>query len=808
MDDQFLSFCQRYENQFESARAVRDYLDQHPDSDLTNEEATQRLGSSSQFKQRTEDEFESLASIFAGASFLISPLPVERQNNFLLLGHRAVPYYNAGLTNDQLELRDEFGDVLSTSTRDLPWHVIKKYNLGAPFQYQVQPGEVDISEICRKFVHDSDLSGISLFPEVDEGSGKDVAYQLDMHLSELELNVKTYQYQIPQQKWLRARVEDYESGVLSIRPADLSPDELDKNTDEFHSVLVEALENTSSSGHRVMPFLTDVLSEHRKFLRIPCNHWIHVVLESETLQLRQPGVDPEIHDHSQNDGIRTELAEFLMKAEFQGQLEEYREDPGMLVEDACEAYQTGGEPAELYLWLIEQVGADCHDPLLDLLKSETEQEVVFAVTALEATWSETLEQPLKFIASDDRLTEETRNGAMYLLVNYGSESAREYTSRMVQDTGMAQGQLDTEELFQSFIHTPDARIELLHSEEPNREAMLQELIKVDDPRLVFIGATLVYSSRKSFREIGREALMRSGVPLVRQFVHDLKDSPIEPIRRMAGTPMVEGEQFADQDVGTLEHVYMSDFESDGSFMTVYQAKVDDVDHLLFLQQGEQRGILDAHYVTARPDEEQPEQIIDQSIQSGSVEPFEVDGAYARGITIDSEERTLDQVQHLPDAYKAGKMLVYLPGGRSEEQEAFDQFVQESPSRSDEEVFSFCRGEMLSTMSNYIPLCAFEEHDPGRAQKKAQPMELCDSFLQRLKRRFRHIGYLLFLNQNKKQAEIAIEARRRISSSAEREAPVRDALAQNLEEFQQEFEMNAESVPDRLVQLFDSANEMS
>lgn len=805
MDDKFLRFCRKFDGEFHASDAVQDYLDQHPNSEITGEEAANWLNASDQFHLISDTKYESLSSIFEGATFLISPLPVERQNNFLLLGHRAIPYYNSDLTNDQLELRDEFGDVLSTSTRELPWHVIKKYNLGAPFQYQVQPRDVDISEVCRNFVDGQNLEGVSLFPEVDQGSGKDVAYQLDMHLSEQELYVETYQYQIPQQKLLQGKVEDYENGVISIRPVDPSPDEMQTHSDEFHSVLVETLADTPSDEQRVMPFLTSLFSEHRKFLTISCNHWIHVVLESDQLQLRQPGVNPGIGDGKKNDGLRTELAEFLMKAEFQGQLEEYREDPDMLVTDAYDAYRSGGEPAELYLWLIEQIGTDCHDPLLELLKSESEQEVVFAVTALEAIWTDDLEQPLKFIASDDRLSEETRNGAMYLLVNYGSESAREYTSRMVQDSGMAQGDMNSEDLFQSFIHTPDARMELLHSEEPNRETMLRELIKIDDPRLVYIGATLLYSSRKSFREIGREALMRSGVPLVRTFVHDLKDSPIEPIRRMAGTPMLEGEQYSDEDAGTLEHVYMSNYESDGTFMTVYQATVDDVDHLLFLQHGEGRGIIDAHYVTAHPDEEQPEQLIDQSIQSGSIDPFEVDASYARQMTIDSEVRTLDQVQHLPDAYKAGKMLMYLPGGRSGDRDGFEQFIEESPSRSDEEIFSFCRGEMLSTMSNYIPLCAFEGHDPARSRKKEQPMELCDPFLERLKRRFRHIGYLLFLNENKKQAEIAIEARRRISSSAEPNTPVTDALRENLRDVQESFEMDSESVPDHLVQLFESAH---
>lgn len=805
MDDKFLTFCRRYEGDFEASDAVRDYLDQHPDADVTDEDATKSLDNSSRFYQRSDGTYESISSIFEGSIFFINPLPVERQNNFLLLGHRAVPYYSSELTNDQLELRDDFGDRLTTSPRELPWHVIKKYNLGAPFQHQVQPNELDISEVCRDFVDGQNLDGLSLFPEVDRGSGKDLAYQLDMHLSEQELYVETYQYQIPQNQLLRATVEDYENGVISIRPADPSTDEMQTHADEFESVLVETLSEASSSDHRVMPFLTAVLSEHRKFLTIPCNHWIHVVLESDQLQLQQPGVNPVISDGEQNNGLRTELAEFLMKAEFQGKLEEYREDPEQLVTDACEAYQSGGEPAELHLWLIEQIGTDCHDPLLDLLKSESEQEVVFAVTALETIWSKDLEQPLKFIASDDRLTEETRNGAMYLLVNYGSESAREYTSRMVRDSGMAQADLNSKELFQSFIHTPDARMDLLHSEEPNREAMLHELIKVDDPRLIYIGATLLYSSRKPFREIGREALMRSGVPLVRRFVHDLKDSPVEPIRRMAGTPMVEKEQYADEDAGTLEHVYMSNYESDGTFMTVYQASVNDVDHLLFLQQEEQHGILDAHYVTAHPDEAQPEELIDQSIQSGSIDPFEVDASYARRNTIDSEVRTLDQVQHLPDAYKVGKILMYLPGGRSGDRAGFEQFIEESPSRSNEEIFSFCRGEMLSTMSNYIPLCAFEGHDPGRSRKEEQPMELCDPFLDRLKRRFHHIGYLLFLNENKKQAEIAIEARRRISSSAESTTPVTDALRENLRDVQEAFEMDSESVPDHLVQLFENAH---
>ncbi len=809
MNDQFLSFCQRYEGAFESSRAASDYRDQHPESSLTDDEAIQCLRGSNQFKHSDNETFESLASIFSGASFFINPLPVERQNNFLLLGHRAIPYYDSRLTNDQLKLLDEFGDELSTSIRTLPWHVIKKYNLGAPFEYQVQPRGLNLSEECKQFVEGQDLDGISLFPEVDEGRGnEDVAYQLDMHLSDKELEVKTYTYQIPQDQLLQATVKDYENGIISIRPANPAPEALQTHTEEFHSILVEAINDSELTNHRVMPFFTEVFSRHRTFLTDPCNHWVHVLLESEELDLRQPGVDPVVQDHTEDNGIRTELAEFLMKAEFQDQLEDYRANPNMLIEDACEAYHSGGEPAELYLWLIEQIGSDCHDPLLDLLKSDSEEEVVFAVTALEAIWSEDLEQPLKFIASDDRLTEETRNGAMYLLVNYGSDSAREYTSRMVQDSGMGQADLDTEELFQSFIHTPDARMELLHSEEPNREAMLRELIKVDDPKLVFIGATLLYSSRQSFREIGREALMRSGVPLVRNFVHDLKDSPVEPIRRMAGTPMVEGEEYDDEEAGTMEHVFMSNYESDGSFMTVYQTRVDEVDHLLFLQQGEERGILDAHYVTAHPDEEQPEQLIDQSIQSGEVEPFEVDASYARKITINSEVRTLDQVQHLRDAYKAGKLLMYLPGGQPGEQEAFKRFTRESSSRSDDEVYSFCRGEMLSSMSNYIPLCAFEDHDPGRAQKENQPMQLCESFLDRLKRRFRHIGYLLFVNGNKNQAEIAMDAYRRISSSADRNAPVTDALGENLRDFQKAFQMDAETVPDHLVQLFDTANESS
>ncbi len=797
MDNTFLEFCHQFNESFSVAKAVQSYVESGCDVQISQQKAANDLNSSPNFKSVSGGGYESITSIFKKSTFYINPLPEERRGNFLLLGHRAIPYYDDSLKNDVLTLTDEFGEPLPTTVRELPWHIIKRYNLGAPFPAQVQPEGEDLASIYREVLDTTNLEDASLFPDIDDrAESKDLAYQVDLIMSERKLNVKAYRYQIPPDGLLEVQVESYMDGQFSIRPVEPAQEKLRSRTDSFHQELLEYMEHKNITDQRVKPLLTSFYIERRQFLENPGNHWVHVVLQSDKLGLRHPGINPRIVRRTVQNDSRSNMKEYFIQSEFADEIEAYGEAPEKLITDAFKAYNQGRREAEVFLWIIEEIGEPCQEPLLEFLKSDAEEQVVFAVTALETVWTDDLEKPLKFIASDERRSEATRNGAMYLLVNLGSEEARNYTSRMVQNSQLTRENISSpDDLFETFVQTPEARAELLDREEPEQDSLLKEIIKIDDPRIVHVGASLVYSSRKERREIGREALMRSGVPLARTFFHDLRELPLKPLSRLSGTPLVQGEQYHADDAGKIKCVQMSNYGADGTFIILLEADVQSIDHLFLVECCEVRGILDAHYVTAEPEASVPEKFKNNTGRSEADEPFEVNTEYARQIAISSESRALKQFHQLPDAFKTGKILFYLPGGKPGAIASFEEFFEHDATVRDEDVYSFCRGETLSSMAHYLPLCAFDRHDPGEPVQEDQPTNLCPSFRERLANRFRRIGYLLYLNDHTDLARVSSNAVKRVLRNEKNMEPLLKALHENLVEYRRSMDMDHGAFPD-------------
>ncbi len=445
-----------------------------------------------------------------------------------------------------------------------------------------------------------------------------------------------------------------------------------------------------------------------------------------------------------------------MNTEFGELLEEYQDRPVDLVDDAFDAKRDGDPKFDGYMWCIHEMGSDCHEPLISYLAEGTENQKSFAAVALEMTWNEDLENRLKVLASDRRLSDEARNMILYLLANHGSDETRNFTNRIARDEGMLQKELTPEEALQRYVHSVEGRAELIYGRDPRNNELIRQLLNVNSPLVAHLGCPLVYSTRKKRREWGRDAIQSSGLPMLKSFLNDLDDSPSEPLRRFAGTPFVEREQAPDA-AGELVATYSNPHDLSGEFVIGTGARVDDHFHILLVIINQQKGILDAEYAALQEREQSLPELLSGVIPSWELNLFEVHPRYARDVLIDAEHQALHHVQFLPEHYRLGKLITYLPMADPMETGSFQEFWDRSPEGgdiSDRNVHRFCRGDAIEQLSKWVPLCAFNNHEPRQFVSPERPEHLCENFKQQLRNRFKHLGYLLFQNNQEESARIA------------------------------------------------------
>lgn len=696
-------------------------------------------------------EYAIAENLFHGARFPVSLLSWEARENVLLLGHRAIPYYSPALTPADVTLLDEDGKEIPTVEKQISWEILKRFNVGASPRYQVEPVEFDLKE------------RIQSLPEQEQGRrpslqrshpGEDLvpsAYHLNLELSEKQLTVPAYDLPWRGTNSFHVIVKSYEEGVLKMRPGEMTEDQAMEHAEKMEEALVSILPDIST--RKPYPVLRQTMAKNPELASRVGMHWVHVVLQSDQLRLSGACVQPELRLVQEEERQEETIENLAMEIHYGELLEDYESTPVKLVEDAFEARMEGDDEFPGYMWAIQSKGADCHPPLLEMMKEGGEQKLSFVATALEATWSEDLEDQLKLLVTDERLSDETRNVAMYLLMECGSEDARRFAARAAEDARVEQKEVTTEEALEAYIHTPDELSGLVFSGQPGIEHMIQDLKETTAPELIFIGAPLLYSEQKNHRELGRELLMESRVPSAKKFIQGFKENPVDAIKRMSGTPFPVDSSGMRADPGRVENAFMTPRDGSGDQILGIRAQVGSFHHILLAVMGEKNGMHEAEYAVFEREDLPVEEQVQRIFPGWNMNLYPVPLSYLRPHFLSTEHRDLDQGGILPTDYMLAKILLYLPDEDPNELMSFSAFQEKisSDNISPDDVEKLLGGQITGDAVTWIPLCIFPDHQPSRIADEVDHEGVCDEMMDRISERLEEYAYLLWNDDQQEEA---------------------------------------------------------
>jgi len=774
--DRLIDLCRELES-FRLEEAIASWRDRYGDEGTETYMKTV-IRDANELISLNDTTYVAVPSLFDGAEFRIFLIPPERQNLFLLFGHRVIPFVPADRTSGSLTVLGPDGDPLDTSIRTLEWDLIKRFNTAAPARYQVASEGGEIAAAREQLLEqnasvrngdDSPLFGTPSEPDYDE-----IRYRLDMELSEQSLDVRVVELPFDnlRDQSLLARVEDYREGVISVRPDHVDDLLEQRDADRMEDAVFETMTGQSLLKQEVEPLIERTFAEFPDLMDAPGSHWVHPILDSDRLEIRGLGVDPVIHrtdvDHERDE--QEMFLEFGMEMMFGHLVDEYEEAPRALVEEAQNAWERDDDELPGYIWAIEQLGTTCHEALLDLLRSGDEETSAFVNAALENSWDTSLEKPLRFVASDERVAAEARMIALSLLMEHGSDDSQEFAARTMQSTDLLE-QMDVSVKYDDLapeefvLHNKDARENFLHAPLGEAEQLIHQLGIASSPAAFFAGTTLVYSGNRDKRQLGADLIVQSGHAGSDTFLNELSDHPLSGLRQLSSRPVPVREEDAPS-VGTLSRLGITAHDARGGRISAGLADFGEWTHGFVLIHEQEAGLIDASFEVIPTEVEDLEELIEILVPGlGSPHLFPIDRDGLREELLEAERRTLSGPNALPDEFKFAKPLLYLPRPSNDVEARASSFMSywndpgapDAEDRPDLEEFSRA---VKDASVLWGPLCHFENHDL-EGFVKSDPGPLCEGFLQQLEDRVTFLGRLYYLVDDEERVAVLRDVRRRI-----------------------------------------------
>lgn len=669
--NRFLSLCRNLES-FRPGEAIDAWRDEFGDEG-SESYLRSLISDDPRIVSLSGEDYVSIPARFEGAEFRIFPIGPELEQQFLLLGHRVLPFVSRKRSANDITLVDVDGNKLSRSVRKMEWDTVKRFNALAPPEYQVETEENAIADVRDRLLEQQkSTNDDATFPGLGGPSRPDydtIRYRMDLELSENALPVRVYDAPelSPDTKSLLARVEDYESGIISVRSSHVDELKKQRDAEQFSTKVVETINEQHRYDSNVEPLIQKTLLRNPSLMNAPNAHWVQSVLDSDQLRVVGIGVDPIIEpEDAPSENSRKQMRKnFGMKMMYGHLLDQYRDQPEELVQNALDAWRRRAEDMPGYFWAIQKLGDACQEPLMKQLRESDDETMGFFQTALQQCWTDSLGKSLRMIAQDDRVSDPGRLVAVSLLIDHGTDSDREFATKLLRTSNLGEEfginvELEDLEPEEFAVHNKKTRLDLLNAPVDETRELLQRMDLFSSPAAFFPGTALVYARNKEKRELGADLIVQSSHYGSGRFINDLSNLPLAGLQRLSNRPVpVKNE--GKTSLGIITDLLRTSPESEDETVAAGLANFGDWNHGFLVIFGPDDGVIHAEFECIPNPVEDAEELVGMLVPDLASFEFErIDQEELRAELISAEHRTLSGASSLPDAYKFAKPLLYLP----------------------------------------------------------------------------------------------------------------------------------------------------